>query len=123
AVDLNKAAFAWGRQAAVDLEMVRTAAGLRRPANVVAMPPRTRTLEALLADRTRRLTDYQNARYAARFERFVREIAAIEQQRTGTDRFTREVAVSLYKLMAYKDEYEVAGLYVEAGFLGRVKQQ
>jgi indolepyruvate ferredoxin oxidoreductase len=119
AVPMNQAAFAWGRQAALDLPAVRAAAGLEK-AVVVQMPPRKVPLDALIADRVRRLTDYQNAAYAKRYEDFVREMAAQEQQRTGGDRFAREVAVSLYKLMAYKDEYEVARLYVETGFFDRV---
>ena len=122
AVDMNKAAFAWGRQAALDSSAVRTAAGLER-ASVVMMPPRTLSLEALIADRKARLTSYQNVAYARRFEAVVREVAAAEQQRTGSDRLAREVAVSMYKLMAYKDEYEVARLYVETGFFERVGKQ
>jgi indolepyruvate ferredoxin oxidoreductase len=123
AIAMNKAAFAWGRQAAIDLAPVRTAAGLGKAAAVVMMPARTPSLEALIADRTQRLTAYQNAAYAQRFERFVREIAAAERERTDADRLAREVAVSLYKLMAYKDEYEVARLYVETGFFDRIEQQ
>jgi indolepyruvate ferredoxin oxidoreductase len=123
AVPMNQAAFAWGRQAALDLAQVRAAAGLNRPATVVLMPERTPSLETLIGDRKTRLAAYQNAAYAARFERFVREIAATEKERTGSDRLAREVAVSLYKLMAYKDEYEVARLYVETGFFERIASQ
>lgn len=122
AVGMNKAAFAWGRQAALDLSVVRTAAGLEKT-SVVMMPRRTLSLDALIADRMARLTSYQNTAYAKRFEALVREMAAAEQQRTGSDRLAREVAVSLYKLMAYKDEYEVARLYAETGFFERVGKQ
>jgi indolepyruvate ferredoxin oxidoreductase len=120
---MNQAAFAWGRQAALDLPSVRAAAGLEKQGVIMLMPQRTPSLEAVLADRTTRLASYQNPAYAQRYERFVREIAALEQQRTGGDRFAREVAVSLYKLMAYKDEYEVARLYVETGFFHSVARQ
>ncbi|MDB5886757.1 MAG: indolepyruvate ferredoxin oxidoreductase family protein, partial [Polaromonas sp.] len=123
AIAMNKAAFAWGRQAALDLGKVRTAAGLDKPGQVIMLPARTMPLEALIADRIQRLTGYQNAAYARRYEAVVREIAATEKQRTGSDRLAREVAVSLYKLMAYKDEYEVARLYVETGFFARIGQQ
>jgi indolepyruvate ferredoxin oxidoreductase len=123
AVPMNQAAFAWGRQAAIDLPAVRAAAGLERGGVVVLMPQRTPSLDVVLADRTKRLAAYQNNGYAQRYERFVREIAKLEQERAGSDRFAREVAVSLYKLMAYKDEYEVARLYVETGFFDRVAQQ
>ncbi len=123
AVPMNRAAFAWGRQAALDLPAVRAAAGLEKPAVVVMMPQRAQPLEALLADRAARLTTYQSVAYAQRYERFVRAIAAMELERLGSDRFAREVAVSLYKLMAYKDEYEVARLYVETGFFDRLAKQ
>ena len=123
AVEMNKSAFAWGRQAALDASAVRAAAGLEDIATVVMMPRKAPTLDALVADRSKRLTAYQNEAYAKRFETFVREIAAAEQQRTGSDRFSCEVAVSLHKLMAYKDEYEVARLYVESGFFDRVGKQ
>ena len=120
AVPMNQAAFAWGRQAALDLAAVRAAAGLARREVVVAMPQRTPSLDAVLADRTARLTAYQSPSYARRYETFVREIAASEARQVGGDRLAREVAVSLYKLMAYKDEYEVARLYVETGFFERL---
>jgi indolepyruvate ferredoxin oxidoreductase len=123
AVDMNKSAFAWGRQAALDIARVRSAAGLDAPANVMLMPERTPSLEVLVADRSKRLTAYQDVAYARHFETFVREIAQAEVQRTGTDRLAREVAVSLYKLMAYKDEYEVARLYVDTGFFEKVGQR
>jgi len=47
-------------------------------------------LEALIGDRTKRLAAYQNAAYAERFARLVREIAAVEKERTGGDRLSRE---------------------------------
>ena len=81
------------------------------------------SLDALLADRTQRLARYQNAAYAARYETFVREIAALEEERVAGNRLARTVAASLYKLMAYKDEYEVARLFVETGFAERVARQ
>ncbi|WP_240635928.1 indolepyruvate ferredoxin oxidoreductase family protein [Caldimonas tepidiphila] len=123
AVEMNKAAFAWGRQAALDLAKVRAAAGVDRGVPIVMMPRRTPDLATLLADRTKRLAAYQNAAYAKRYEDFVRGIAAVEAERVGGERFSREVAVSLYQLMAYKDEYEVARLYVESGFFERVQRQ
>lgn len=69
----------------------------------------TPSLEALIQDRTKRLTDYQNAAYAQRFEAYVREIAAVEGSSTGGDCLAREVATSLYKLMTHKVEYENVG--------------
>src|SRR5258706_3983412 len=58
AVPMNQAAFAWGRQAALDLAAVRTAAGLDKAATIVMLPARTPSLEALIGDRTKRLAAY-----------------------------------------------------------------
>jgi len=123
AIDMNKAAFAWGRQAALDIATARSAAGLDKSTTIVMMPPRTPTLEALLADRMQRLAAYQDAAYAERYGSFAREVATAEMAAVGTDRLAREVGVSLYKLMAYKDEYEVARLYVDSGFFEKVGRQ
>ncbi len=123
AIAMNKGAFAWGRQAALDEASVRQAAGLDQAVQVMMMPGRTPSLDALIVDRTKRLTGYQNAAYARRYEHFVGEMAVLEKERTGGERVTREVAISLYKLMAYKDEYEVARLYVDTGFFERVRAQ
>lgn len=122
AVPMNKSAFAWGRQAAIDLPSVERAAGMSTE-QVVSFTPSLPALETLIEDRKVRLTDYQNQAYAEGFENFIREVARVEMDKTGTDRFTREVAVSLYKLMAYKDEFEVARLYTETDFIKKVNAQ
>lgn len=130
AVAMNRAAFAWGRLAALDVGKVIAAAGPTAGAAAgavheatILLPERTPALADILADRLPRLTAYQNAAYAQRYERFVQEIAALERERTGSDRFTREVAVSLYKLMAVKDEYEVARQLSSPEFLARIDAQ
>jgi len=123
AVVMNLAAFAWGRQAAIDVQPLRVAAGLAAPPAVVMLPERTPPLAALLVDRVQRLTDYQDAAYAARYEALVREVAQVEQQRVGVDAIARAVAVSLYQLMAYKDEYEVARLHSDPAFARRLAAQ
>ncbi|MDR5734199.1 indolepyruvate ferredoxin oxidoreductase family protein [Caballeronia sp. LZ025] len=119
AINMNKTAFAWGRQAALDLSTVKTAAGIGDPVSVVSMPPRRQSLEQIIADRVRRLTAYQSAAYSHRYERYVREAAQRERDRVGGEKVSREIAVSLYKLMAYKDEYEVARLYADTDFAQR----
>lgn len=123
AVGMNRAAFAWGRQAAVDLAVVRRAAGLPSDEKVMLMPPKADTLARILSDRIERLTGYQNAGYARRYETFVRRVADAEKARVGGDRLAREVAVSLYKLMAYKDEYEVARLHADSSFHARLQER
>ncbi len=123
AVKMNLSAFAWGRQAAVDLAVVRRAAGLPTGESVMLMPAKSQPLAELLADRTQRLTDYQNAPYAQRYVAWVRRVADVEQQLLGSERLAREVAISLYKLMAYKDEYEVARLHIKSEFLAGLNRQ
>jgi indolepyruvate ferredoxin oxidoreductase len=98
AIERNKAAFALGR-----------AAALEPPA-----PPaqEEETLDALIARRVADLTTYQNAGYARDYAEFVARVRAAEQAAVpGADRLARAVAVQLYRLMAYKDEYEVARLH------------
>jgi indolepyruvate ferredoxin oxidoreductase len=97
-VERNKAAFALGRQAA-----------LQPPAPVT---PESEALDALVARRVADLTDYQNARYARGYAEFVAKVRAAEQAAVpGEERLARAVAQQLYRLMAYKDEYEVARLH------------
>ncbi|MBC7434340.1 MAG: 2-oxoacid:acceptor oxidoreductase family protein [Rubritepida sp.] len=86
----NQAAFNAGRHAALAPERVQAA----------------ETPAALIARRVTDLTAYQGRRYAARYEAFIARVAAV-----GSDRLTRAVATQLYRLMAYKDEYEVARLH------------
>jgi indolepyruvate ferredoxin oxidoreductase len=72
-------------------------------------------LDELIAHRVRELTAYQNKAYADRYLAKVERVRAAEAP-LGSDDLTRAVAVSLYKLMAYKDEYEVARLYSDGRF-------
>jgi indolepyruvate ferredoxin oxidoreductase len=97
-VALNKEAFARGRAAA--LEDLRPAAQAAE------------TLDALIARRVADLTAYQNARYARGYVDFVARVRAAEAAALpGEERLARAVAVQLHRLMAYKDEYEVARLH------------
>lgn len=123
AVPMNLAAFAWGRQAAIDEGKSHAAAGLGASASVIALPQRTPSLASILTDRCERLIAYQNEGYAHRYRSFVERFAAVEAARCGGDRVARELAISLYKLMAYKDEYEVARLYVDSGFFERIERE
>jgi indolepyruvate ferredoxin oxidoreductase len=76
----------------------------------------------MLAIRVGELIDYQDARYAESFVRFVVDVAAREQAATGGRLdVTREVIRNLYKLMAYKDEYEVARLYLKPELAQRIR--
>jgi indolepyruvate ferredoxin oxidoreductase len=116
AVEANKAAFEWGRQAAHAPEAVRK---LVSPAQVVTFKKRE-TVEDLIARRADFLASYQNASYAAQFKAFVGQVQRIEGQ-LGMVRLTETVARGLFKLMAYKDEYEVARLHTDRVFLDRIE--
>jgi indolepyruvate ferredoxin oxidoreductase len=84
------------------------------------------TVEAVLASRTRLLTAYQDEKYARSYVDFVSNVRArVTTLRLpgGGDSFVREVALTLSRLMAYKDEYEVARLYTDPQFTKRLRQQ
>ena len=115
AVDMNKAAFLWGRRAAVDQAAVNRIAIPAAPV-VVQMP---KSLDALVRQRVEFLTEYQNAAYAKRYAALVEKTRSAEAPLQKNDTFSKAVAKSFFKLMAYKDEYEVARLYTD----GRFKQQ
>jgi indolepyruvate ferredoxin oxidoreductase len=118
AVEANKAAFAWGRVAAADLPRVLAAAG-------IAEAPRTpRTLDDLIAARVAHLTAYQNRRYARRYARLVERVRETEGRMfSGSTALTEAVARNYAKLLAYKDEYEVARLYRAPAFRAALDTQ
>ena len=116
AIEANKQAFAWGRRAAVDLQRVEKIALPGTPV-VVQMP---QSLETLVRRRVALLTEYQNAAYAKRYEAFVERVRTAEAKVSGGDALAKAVARYLYKLMAYKDEYEVARLYTDGDFEKRL---
>ena len=116
AIDNNKTAFAWGRRAAHDLPSVEK---LFAPSQVIALPTARDSVDALVAKRVEFLTAYQNADYAKTYEAFVRKTEAAESG-LGTTLLTQNVARYLFKLMAYKDEYEVARLHTDTAFLNKI---
>jgi indolepyruvate ferredoxin oxidoreductase len=118
AVEFNQRAFRWGRRAAIDPALVEARATRRG-----AVPEThllSETLEQLIDRRVAFLTEYQSATYAARYKSLVGRIREAEANCTGETALTDAVARALFKLMAYKDEYEVARLYTETDFLKRV---
>ena len=122
AVQVNRSAFLWGRRAALDLNAVQRLGLPPRP--IKLMPRRRRTLDELVAARTTRLIDYQSAAFAARYTVLVERVRAVEQERVSSRGALAEaVARTYFKLLAYKDEYEVARLYTQSGFLERVAEQ
>lgn len=83
----------------------------------------SRSLDELVERRVKFLTDYQDAAYARRYSDFVAKVHAAERNVAGTTDLTEAVARYAFKLMAYKDEYEVARLYTSGEFQRRLEQQ
>ena len=83
----------------------------------------SRSLDELVERRVRFLTDYQDAAYAARYRTLVDRVRTAEWDKAGSTALTETVARYYFKLMAYKDEYEVARLYTSGEFQRRLQQQ
>lgn len=110
-IAMNQRAFQWGRMAAYDIAKVEAAAG---PLPKAEAP---KTVDEIIAGRMDDLTQYQNRRYAKRYETLVEKVQAAEAAKTpGKTGLSEAAANYAYKLMAYKDEYEVARLYSDPAF-------
>ncbi len=121
AVENNKRAFRWGRAAAHNPAAVEAAAA---PPHEVRTHHLSQSLEELVGRRVEFLTGYQSARYAARYSRLVERARQAEAERApGLNGFATAVARYYFKLLAYKDEYEVARLYADAAFREAVDDQ
>jgi indolepyruvate ferredoxin oxidoreductase len=117
AVEANKTAFAWGRLAAHDSVAVEK---LLDRGQVVVFARRD-SLDAMIAKRVEFLTAYQNGAYAESYQTFVQKVRAVDEA-SGDNRLALTEAVTryLFKLMAYKDEYEVARLHADGAFHARI---
>ncbi|RWC92530.1 MAG: indolepyruvate ferredoxin oxidoreductase family protein, partial [Mesorhizobium sp.] len=120
AVAMNVAAFRWGRRAAHEPDFVR---GLvSQPGKAAAAP--SETLDEIIARRVAFLTAYQNAAYG---KRYAQRLAALRQAEgkaaPGSTVVTEAAARNLFKLMAIKDEYEVARLYTDGTFAAELSKQ
>ncbi|MCX7311790.1 MAG: indolepyruvate ferredoxin oxidoreductase family protein [Alphaproteobacteria bacterium] len=123
AVPMNLAAFHWGRRAALDRDAVEA---LAKPKAESRDENRTlsQTVEETVERRVAFLTAYQNAAYAARYRDWVGKVKAAESAKApGQCGLAEAVARYLFKLMAYKDEYEVARLYTDGNFLKQVASE
>jgi len=120
AVSMNTEAFQWGRLAAVDRNAVE--AFIKK---VVPVDPDHILSEAFTEKSLRRyefLVEYQDKPYADRYLSFVQKVAR-EEMRLGLEGLADAVAQSYFRLLAIKDEYEVARLYTNGDFMRRLKQQ
>ena len=134
AVEMNLSAFDWGRRTAAEPDAVerriapstalaRTAPGIA--SSIEVAPPREReTLESVIERRAAFLVDYQDATYAGRYRVFVEQVLAAERSRAkGMRGLAEAVARGYFKLLAYKDEYEVARLHAAPEFRRRIEAQ
>ena len=120
AVEANKRAFLWGRRAAHDQTAVEKAAA----PTAVPAPELATTLKNIVEKRIAFLTDYQDEAYARRYKDLVVRVQTAEARVVrDSDVLARAVARYYFKLLAYKDEYEVARLYTDGGFLKKVASQ
>jgi indolepyruvate ferredoxin oxidoreductase len=120
AIEANLRAFDWGRAAAHDLEAVRRQLA---PAQVIELK-RASTLDELVARRVEFLTGYQNAAFARRYADLVERVRKVESDRLGgATRLTEAVARYYFKLLAIKDEYEVARLHSDPAFQQKIAAQ
>jgi len=123
AVAMNHAAFRWGRLAATDPARIES---LLRPLTEESADDRrlSQSFDEMVARRVQFLTAYQDADYAARYAAFVERAKAAEAAQTpGRCGFAEAVARYLFKLMAYKDEYEVARLYADGSFMRQLRSE
>jgi indolepyruvate ferredoxin oxidoreductase len=120
-VENNQAAFEWGRRCAHDLAAVQALYGAAQgqAAQVIQFVKKPGLAE-MVAKRVEFLTGYQNAAYAAEYRAFVDKVQAAETPLGQGTRLTEAVARYLFKLMAYKDEYEVARLHTDGAFSQRI---
>ena len=115
AVEMNLSAFRWGRMAAHDIEFVEKEA-LPFLTNV-EIDYDNYNLDNIIKDRIINLTNYQNSNYANKYKKIVNKVIKKEKSiDKNKEELSKSVAKYLYKLMAYKDEYEVARLYSDGQF-------
>ncbi|MBN9272776.1 MAG: 2-oxoacid:acceptor oxidoreductase family protein, partial [Mesorhizobium sp.] len=120
AVAMNVAAFRWGRRAAHQPDFVRS---LVAPPTKAAAAP-AETLDDIIARRVAFLTAYQNAAYGRRYADTLATLRAAEASAlAGSTAVTEAAARNLFKLMAIKDEYEVARLYTDGSFSAALGKQ
>jgi indolepyruvate ferredoxin oxidoreductase len=117
-VQFNKTAFTWGRTAAHDLPSL---VKMTTPAKVIEFKrTQTQTLDDVVKRRVELLTAYQDTAYAQQYLAFVDQVRAAEAKLGKGTRLAEAVARYFYKLMAYKDEYEVARLYTDGAFKEKI---
>jgi indolepyruvate ferredoxin oxidoreductase len=123
AVAMNLSAFKYGRRAAIDPAAVQSLVA-PKPQEENDSLKLSQSFDETVERRVAFLAAYQSRRYARRYGRLVDKVRAAEAEKApGQSALAEAVARYLFKLMAYKDEYEVARLYTDTSFIERVKSQ
>ncbi|VWB89282.1 indolepyruvate ferredoxin oxidoreductase family protein [Burkholderia lata] len=125
AKQMNMDAFLWGRRTAWDPAAVESLLASKRGDQGDGVSPAPiDNLEEAIETRKRFLVEYQNDAYAERYAELVQRVNAVEQRAFPERReLTSAVAKYYFKLLAIKDEYEVARLHVQSRFLDHVAQR
>jgi indolepyruvate ferredoxin oxidoreductase len=116
-VENNRRAFEWGRRCAHDLAGVQA---LFQAAQVIQFVKKP-SLDEIVAKRVDFLGGYQDAAYAAEYKAYVDKVRATEAKLGAGTALSEAVARYLFKLMAYKDEYEVARLHTDPAFVAKIE--
>ncbi|WP_425493307.1 indolepyruvate ferredoxin oxidoreductase family protein [Hoeflea prorocentri] len=114
AIEANKRAFSWGRIAFAKPDLL--------PADPSQKPEAAGSPDEVVKRREDFLIDYQDRAYAARYRKLMDTVLA-KEKKTGAQGITKAIARSLFKLMAYKDEYEVARLHADPKFMKTLKDR
>jgi indolepyruvate ferredoxin oxidoreductase len=114
----NRQAFGWGRLAAADAEFLHASMNNDRRADLAP-----ESLEDVISRRVDFLRDYQDEALAQKFHSLVSKVRDAESRISGKFELTESVARAYFKTLAYKDEYEVARLHTQTGFLSRLREQ
>lgn len=117
-VDANLASFNWGRLVAHDPSYLTTLGSVASDIPSIKLD----RLDAIVADRSARLTAYQNDRYAARYRLLIDRVAQAERRVSSGDALARTVAHYYFKLLAHKDAFEVARLYASDEFRAELER-
>ena len=116
-IENNRHAFNWGRVAAAEPETIR---------KVIDSPqadlPVVESLDEMIDRRTEFLRDYQDDALAKKYTDLVQKVRVAESKFNSGTGLSESVAKSYFKTLAYKDEYEVARLHSDSGFVDKIKQ-
>ena len=121
-VEENKAALLWGRRAAYDPLAVESI--IQKKNTQPTIKHKLTNLDEIIQHRHNLLTQYQNIEYANNYKNWVHKVREIEAEKcSGSTRLACAVAINLYKVMAYKDEYEVSRMMTDTRFKDEIENQ